>query len=561
MKKTTFLLLLLVSINSAFSQYNFEQFISYQGSVGGSPNYFTIFDDALYYSSASSPSSSNFELWKSDGTQSGTNQFADINAGFAGSNPRDFFEFNGFLYFTADVFGITGRELYRTNGTTTELFKDFRLGAESGFDIGPNAHQFVIIDNLMYFFAREDENGYDLWKTDGTVSGTQKLVELNSFSLGVKNYVFELNGDLLFVMNDSNDAIIGSELYIYSVASNTVSLVKDISPSLDNGLNMIFLTKFDGKLFFSGYNGKLYVTDGTELGTYSIENDIPINYTNPGQLYVFNNELYFIATVGGVGVDLYKCTKNIQNEYIIELVYDFNINGNNNLVPFVDYLLTNQPPVFLEHNNELYFAAREQNAPNNGNNYQIYKTDGTTTQIAFSIDETLVGPANDPIYLLKSFDNNIFFTMRGLGMPQKQLWMANPADNSVTRLTDYYAANNQPQSFIEINPIVYNNALYFRGSTNSEGEELWKLSNQSLSTDDFENNNHISIYPNPTRDVLHMKLENDTDVIVELYDVLGKKVGHYTNQTQINVSSLNADIYFLKITTPTQNQTFKVIKN
>src|SRR5690606_28565510 len=135
-----------------------------------------------------------------------------------------------------------------------------------------------------------------------------------------KNYFFELNGDLLFVMNDNSDAIIGTELYTYSVASNTISLVKDISPSLDNGLNMIFLTKFDDKLFFSGYNGKLYVTDGTELGTYSIENDLPLNYINPSNLHVFNNELYFIATVTGVGVDLYKCNKNNENEYVIELV-------------------------------------------------------------------------------------------------------------------------------------------------------------------------------------------------------------------------------------------------
>ncbi|NJN50231.1 MAG: hypothetical protein HC798_03450, partial [Polaribacter sp.] len=58
---------------------------------------------------------------------------------------------------------------------------------------------------------------------------------------------------------------------------------------------------------------------------------------------------------------------------------------------------------FLEHNNELYFAAREASAPNNGNNYQIYKTDGTTTQIAYTIDETQMGAANDALYLLKSF--------------------------------------------------------------------------------------------------------------------------------------------------------------
>ena len=206
MKKIT-LLSFLISF-TAFSQYNFEQLISYPGSSFGDQKYFTIFNNHLYYSSASTPSSSNVELWKSNGTQNGTNQFADINTALwvgNGSNPRDFMEFNGYLYFTADVFGVTGREMYRTNGTVTELFKDFRTGTESGFDIGPNSHHFVVINNIMYFFAREDENGYDLWKTDGTVLGTQKLVELNSFNLGLRNFFFELNGDLIFLMHDTND--------------------------------------------------------------------------------------------------------------------------------------------------------------------------------------------------------------------------------------------------------------------------------------------------------------------------------------------------------------------
>ncbi|NJN50230.1 MAG: hypothetical protein HC798_03445 [Polaribacter sp.] len=262
-----------------------------------------------------------------------------------GSNPRDFMEFNGYLYFTADVFGVTGREMYRTNGTSTDLFKDFRLGTESGFDIGPNSHQFVVVDNVMYFFAREDDNGYDLWKTDGTIEGTQKLVELNSFGLGLRNYFFELNGDLIFLMDDDNDANIGSELYKYSVATNTVSLVKDINPtnSNTNSIHTTFITKFDNKLFFSANDGsgnKLFVTDGTESGTYAIQNENPfiINYFSPAQLHVFNNELYFIATTNSLGLDLYKCKKDSSDEdqdgdvedYIIKLVFDFNANGNNN---------------------------------------------------------------------------------------------------------------------------------------------------------------------------------------------------------------------------------------
>jgi len=581
MKKITLLLLFLLTLQNLFSQYNFEQFKSYPGLLGGSPNYFTIFNNHLYYSSASNPSSSNFELWKSNGTQNGTNQFADINTAMwvgNGSYPRDFMEFNGYLYFTAEVFGVTGREMYRTNGTTTELFKDFRLGTESGFDIGTNAHQFIVIENAMYFFAREDDNGYDLWKTDGTIEGTQKLVELNSFSLGLRNYFFELNGDLIFLMNDTSDEIIGNELYKYSVATNTVSLVKDINPTNSNtsSIHTLFLTKFDDRLFFTAHNGterKLYVTDGTEAGTHTVENEIPINYTNPGQLHVFNNELYFIATVNGLGIDLYKCKKDTEDEdndgkvddYYIQLVHDFNAGGNNNLQPFVDYLLTEVPPVFLEHNNELYFAAREQNAPNNGNNYQIYKTNGTTTQIVFPIDETQMGPANDPLYLLKSFDNKLFFTISGLGMPTHQLWVANPANDSLTRLTDYYGSNSQPQDVswsIENRPIIYNDELFFRASTNDEGTELWKISNQSLSSENFENNNNIAIYPNPASNTISIEGNFSNNFNISIYDIVGKQIGSCKNQKSIVISNLVSGVYFLQIVNLEKSQiiTKKIIK-
>lgn len=578
MKKITLLLLFLLKFGTSFSQYNFQQFIAYPGYNFGDPLFFTIFNNNLYYQCTGSGGIGS-ELWKSNGTQNGTSLFADINTIYynSSSNPADFFEFNGYLYFTASTV-TNGRELYRTNGTTTELFKEFRNGSDSGFDSYLNEYKFIIINNEMYFFAREDEFGYDLWKTDGTILGTQKLVELNSFGLGLKDYFFELNGDLIFLMDDTNDTVIGRELYKYSVTTNTVSLVKDINPANANTstIHTLFLTKFDGKLFlnaFDGVSSKLYVTDGTEAGTSIIQNATPINYSQPAQLYVFNNELYFIATVNGVGIDLYKCNKDIDDEdedgdeddYIIKLVYDFNAGGNNNLIPFVNYQLTNVPSVFLEHNNELYFAAREQNAPNNGNNYQIYKTNGTTTQIAFTIDETQMGTANDPLYLLKSFDNRLFFTIKGLGMPANQLWVTNTANASVTRLTDFYGTNNQPQNVagsIENPPIIFNNEMYFRASTANEGIELWKISNSNLSTENFENNAKISIYPNPTSNILNINIKNSNNFEVTVFDLMGKKVALFKNQKSVDISNLNNGMYLIKVTDLENNtsQSLKIIK-
>ena len=55
----------------------------YTGSVSGFPNYLTPIGNTLYFS-ASSTSGSGGELWKSDGTESGTVLVKDINSGGTG---------------------------------------------------------------------------------------------------------------------------------------------------------------------------------------------------------------------------------------------------------------------------------------------------------------------------------------------------------------------------------------------------------------------------------------------------------------------------------------------
>ncbi|MDQ1237941.1 MAG: hypothetical protein QG577_125, partial [Thermodesulfobacteriota bacterium] len=61
-----------------------------------------------------------YEFWRSDGTPSGTVLVNEINAGLAGSFPREFTSVNGTLYFRAND-GIHGYELWAVriaNGVT-----------------------------------------------------------------------------------------------------------------------------------------------------------------------------------------------------------------------------------------------------------------------------------------------------------------------------------------------------------------------------------------------------------------------------------------------------------
>lgn len=562
--KTKILFFLMTSVVS-FAQYNFEPLSINEGSSSGLARYLTPFNNELYFSGTSSQFSA--ELWKTNGAAVGTIQVADINSGFQGSSPADFKEFNGFLYFTADVGGTTGRELYRTNGTTTSLFKDFNIGSESSFDQGTNSHKFIVLNNKMYFFAREDSSGYDLWQTDGTIANTKKIVELNSFALGTKDYFFESNGELFFVLDDHNENTIGSELYKYNETTNTVTLVNDFNPFNSNTslIHIGDITNFDNKLFFSANNGtsaKLYVTDGTGIGTYAIENAILLNYFNPRKLFVYNNELYFIATTTGLGTDLYKCKKNLSDIYEIELVYNFNVNGNNNLYPFNLANLND----YIVFNNKLHFVAREQNAPNNGFIYQIYQTNGTpeTTEIAFNIAVSDVGSTSgNNIHNFVVYNDKLFFMMNGINMPNEQLCIANTDTKSITRLTSFFEPQTQPQGLRpDIRPILYNNSLFFTGTTSVNGDELWKMTDITLSNSiDFISVN-IKIYPNPTKDFVNIEIENTNNFEAIINDVVGKEVGKYKNQKTIDVTTLRNGIYFIKLKTDDalQTKTIKFIK-
>src|SRR5690554_7299454 len=134
-------------------------------------------------------------------------------------------------------------------------------------DINPTSdsepYGFTELNGKLYFEAYDGTNGYELWVTDGTTTGTQML--------------------------------------------------KDINPTADS--EPYGFTEYNGKLYFAandGTNGReLWVTDGTEVGTHKIAPDISPNsgpFASFSGFIVFDNALYFNANYTSVGNELYKLT-------------------------------------------------------------------------------------------------------------------------------------------------------------------------------------------------------------------------------------------------------------
>ena len=81
-------------------------------------DYLTAVGNTLYF--RATDGTNGYELWKSDGTASGTVMVKDINSGSGDSTPYSLTAFGNTLYFQAND-GANGYELYTNLGIYTEV--------------------------------------------------------------------------------------------------------------------------------------------------------------------------------------------------------------------------------------------------------------------------------------------------------------------------------------------------------------------------------------------------------------------------------------------------------
>ena len=98
----------------------------------------------------------------------------DIYSGSGGSTPDHLTAVGNTLYFEAND-GTNGDELWKSDGTAsgTVMVKDIRSGSSSS---SPN--YLTAVGNTLYFRADDGTNGYELWKSDGTASGTVMVKDI-----------------------------------------------------------------------------------------------------------------------------------------------------------------------------------------------------------------------------------------------------------------------------------------------------------------------------------------------------------------------------------------------
>jgi ELWxxDGT repeat protein len=262
------------------------------GSYDANPQKFTIFEDALYF--FADDGSQGYEPWKSDGTEPGTVLVANVGDDTLGPFPlaADHLTFwaslNGRLYFTADD-GFTGLEPWSTGGGITIQLADLNPAGDSV--VANRDDVFRVYNQQLFFFANDGLHGFEPWLTDGTLPGTLLLRDIYTGPLNAPTsasgltITAEYHGKLYFT---ADDGLTGRELWVSDGTEIGTAIFKDIGPGYESGYSDAFgPARLDGALFFSAFDGRLSGGHGIEmwrtLGTEA-ETQL-VEDLNPGAAY------------------------------------------------------------------------------------------------------------------------------------------------------------------------------------------------------------------------------------------------------------------------------------
>ena len=345
-----------------------------------------VYKNKIFF--AGKNSAKGTELWVSDGTATDTKILKDIYTGASSSSPTNFFVFNNTLFFFATT-AANGTELWKSDGTAggTVMVKDINPGKPSSYD-STSALFFYPLNNVLLFEANDSVHGTELWKTNGTSSGTSLVKDLNAGknSLQITTYN-SLNNK--FIFSGKDDATTGIKIWQTDGTSGGTTLIKTLLPNdINSTLNAQSLSKFNGQLVFAvtGYIisfpqftmlNQLYVTNATSAGTKLIKDlaDSSLGVSFGTLTPTINGKFYF-TTYTSHGSLLWQSDATSSGTKVTKVIGN-SLNLNSAHVPIIltDFLFTGSDSIGIKNFNGKFFIAADDVT----HGYEPWITDGTAT--------------------------------------------------------------------------------------------------------------------------------------------------------------------------------------
>ena len=318
-----------------------------------------------------------------------------------GDEVKEFYAINNQMYFFLYSPQTASEQFWITDGTAlgTRIVKTLYLGREkgaSGLFLSQTFEKEMVFFNQQIFFTFYSQNeGQELWKTNGTANGTVIVKDIyKGKESSNPEYLTVYNGSLYFAASTYND---GRELWVSDGTNAGTKMFKDVWYGAQSG-NPSNLKVCNSKLYFAAtvsenFGNEICISNGTKEGTtmlFDINNKEPDS--NPDNFIELNGLVLFTADNGKQGTELWKTDGSSKGT---EIVKDIFAGGEGSA-----------PNSLLLFDNKIHFEATDKN---NGN--ELWRTDATEKGTKL-IDDISHGEQSSLINNICVTDTKLFFTAR-----------------------------------------------------------------------------------------------------------------------------------------------------
>jgi len=423
------------------------------------------------------------ELWRTDGTKSGTARVKNIRS-VGSALPKSFVKINNTYFFMAND-GVHGRELWKSQGTegSTVLVKDIKTTGKGH----SNPQHLIDINGTLFFAAKDGVNGVELWKSDGTAFGTRMVKNINKVGNSKPINMTNVNGTLYFTANDEKN---GRELWRSDGTLEGTNQVNDINSK--GSSNPQDLKNINGVLYFSADDGgtTLPTPIGRELWYYNTNiSDIASGYSNrgyfniqsggasstPRELFNYHGTLVFSAETKRFGRELWISDGSSEGTVMYE-----NFSGQKGevhifgfAVPYDNRFADANPRNFLTINDNLYFVA-DTVSSSNEILCHVNLTSGEPIQYRVNKEKTKYKGITNLTSVNSIVHYSQYFNL--------YIASSNVVDKKVDLFNEYHDVSTQYATLLNTesitNYIEINNELLFR-ATKVDGTEELKITDGS----------------------------------------------------------------------------------
>jgi ELWxxDGT repeat protein len=384
----------------------------------------------------------------------------------------------------------SSQQIWRTDGTASGTFPVTNFAAGSGV-VRIGTTEAAVVGNTFYFtFFRSSTSNWELWKTDGTVAGTGQVnispltstggrIIANSTHVFFASYISAIED--LYSLNNAT----GQVIFLQRLQINFGSV------ALEGGYSAIFRDKlicpqsqFNAQGNPTGLTN-LFITDGTEAGSYTQQTlltKIPQKFTPCGDNFLLMT-IPINSSANGSGATLSSLAKlpGIANGNIGNFEIFYIPSGAADIQDYRHHY-SNTSQIFgnITFNGNATinnFILLSGFSDNAG--WELWKTDGTTAGTALVKDiYPGIGSGNDP---WNGFVINGKFIFDGYTTAGRRIFYSDGTEAGTDFFPQRPAVLNDPNvSLIEV---VYSNNKAFFGSRTSSGVQgLWQTDGSIANT-------------------------------------------------------------------------------